>query len=113
MGRANYEKGFSLFFFLPAFSSPHLSLPVLEFPHTIPFLTLSAVDRELLYCLIQTLCLHLSRSTRLRKNPIADHYLCVYYFQQQILQVWLGFFWGLEMEVCLYIYISPLMPSGG
>ena len=57
---------FSLFFFLPLHFFPH---------------QLITINHGLHLRLIQTLCLHLSRFTPLRKTLTVDHYLCIEYFQ--------------------------------
>ena len=65
---------------------PLLSLSASFFHFTssssFPFHQLITVNYYDLYLLIiQTLCLHLSRSTRLRKTLTVNHYLRIEYFQ--------------------------------
>ena len=54
------------------------------FPFTssssLAFLQLNTINYDLHLRIIQTLCLHLSRSTPLRKTLTVNHYLCIEYF---------------------------------
>lgn len=61
--------------FLPILNSPQLS-------SRGSFLYLNSTSPELLHCLMQTLCPHLSDSTPLRKTLLADYYLRVDSFEQ-------------------------------
>ena len=75
-GQVGYEKAFTPLSFFPYYPfSLFFFLPLHFFPHQL--ITISHSHLRL----IQTLCLHLSRFTPLRKTLTVDHYLCIEYFQ--------------------------------
>ena len=57
-----------------------LVFPLLSFPRLIPHFLLSTFLPNTQHHLIQTLCLHMSRSPPLHRTLIADHYLRIDYF---------------------------------
>ena len=59
-----------------------LFLPVLNFPENCPSYRLYIINKEIFHRLMQTPCLHLSRSISLRKTLVADHYLRIDYPQR-------------------------------
>ena len=79
--RCHTPVSFSLFPFC-FFSLVFLSLSTLLLPQVFPFLQLNTNNSDLSLRIIQTLCLHLSRSTPLRKTLTINHYLRIEYFQQ-------------------------------
>ena len=70
-GHAGYEKVFTTYFY-------RYFLPILSLP---PFYQFFIINHGLHLRLIQTLRLHLSRSTRLRETLTADHCFRIEYFQ--------------------------------
>ena len=74
------------------FSRPCLSfLPLLSLsallPQVFPFIKLITFGYDLHFLIIQNLCLHLSRSTPLRKTLTVNHYLRSEYFQHFFLSL--------------------------
>ena len=63
--------------------SLHSFLPFHNFPQVFPFHWLIAISHDPHPLLIQTLCLHLSSSTPLRKTLTVDHYFHVEYFRRR------------------------------
>ena len=80
-GRASYEKVFTLLSFFLSYPSSLFFPPLHNFSQVFLFHQLIAINYGLHLRLIQTLCLHLSRSTPLRKTLTFNHYLHIEYFQ--------------------------------
>ena len=70
-----------------AFSHSSSLFPLaLLLPQVFPFVQLNTIN-DLHLCSIQTLCLHPSYSSPLRKTQTVDHYLRIEYFQQRMLEM--------------------------